>query len=74
MMEEERMANSWRANVEVMLGTTLDAKSEPNALATRGIPFLLEGTHVARRLPEFVDHNSRKFQNCGSCSTAQTSC
>ena len=38
------MAISWRANVEVMFGTTLDAKSEPNALASRGIPFLLEGT------------------------------
>ena len=27
MVEEGRMATSWRANVKVMLGTTLDAKS-----------------------------------------------
>ena len=38
------MATSWRADVEVMFGTTLDAKSEPNALASRGIPCLLDGT------------------------------
>ena len=48
-----------------MLGTTIDAKSEPRALASRGIPFLLEGYAVhyghVRRLARDANDGSCWF-------------